>query len=442
MIRSSVLRLLLLFSLSVLGLSLIVHADETSGLADETLTPSGFLDFTDNYFNGVAVISPSSDESDVQDEVIEVYPDVALMSVSPEDIDNGSLEVFFDSYLDDDDTFILSVGPFSTSSALNNVRTSSALLGNLTTDGVTETISITMPSTSDAMYDAGQIFSFSLSDIEIWYDSRQVFNSSASDRFVNYYGNSEILKPTIYIYDSNGTKSELQFQNFIFNTSSSAPSRFYLSFTSEQLPFDIYQIDIEFKYSISECFGMPLDLALGNADTNTYNYFRYHTIGFYNSVLNMKEVEQTTGLLSSIIDFLASIRDNILGLPGLIVNGIKDIFLNLFVIEQPGYEKWQDKFDEFFSEHFGFVYQGATVIGEIYITLTESIGTVQPTISFPEFTYDFGEGAVFTFGGYDVRVVPEGFEGLVQTLKLILNIVFTLAFVNVALKYFDRFLNR
>ena len=58
------------------------------------------------------------------------------------------------------------------------------------------------------------------------------------------------------------------------------------------------------------------------------------------------------------------------------------------------------------------------------------------TIEFPQASINLS-GTPFTFGGYSVKIVPEGFGVLVTAIKSIVAIVCTVAFVNGMRKRYD-----
>ena len=78
------------------------------------------------------------------------------------------------------------------------------------------------------------------------------------------------------------------------------------------------------------------------------------------------------------------------------------------------------------EDKLGAVAQAGAVIDDL--TGVFQYQGVMDTIAFPSLTINFG-GVPWTFGGWDVSVIPPGFEPLVESLKLLIDIVATLAFV-------------
>ena len=78
------------------------------------------------------------------------------------------------------------------------------------------------------------------------------------------------------------------------------------------------------------------------------------------------------------------------------------------------------------EDRLGAIAQAGAVIDDL--TGVFQYQGVMDTIAFPALTINFG-GVPWTFGGWDVSVIPPGFEPLVETLKLLIDIVATLAFI-------------
>lgn len=89
-------------------------------------------------------------------------------------------------------------------------------------------------------------------------------------------------------------------------------------------------------------------------------------------------------------------------------------------------ESVADQSQELAEDRLGAVAQAGAVIDNL--TGVFQYQGVMDTIAFPALTINFG-GVPWTFGGWDVPVIPPGFEPLVESLKLLIDIVATLAFI-------------
>lgn len=135
------------------------------------------------------------------------------------------------------------------------------------------------------------------------------------------------------------------------------------------------------------------------------------------------EEDQTDSLLGSIIGGISDLIDGILNLPTLIIDGIK----GLFIPDTQAMAAYQNKWLGLLSSRFGAIYEAVVLIDEFGQAISEQ--TKQGIITFPEVTVDLA-GTPWTFGGWDVKVVPDGFDAVIVTLKSAVNIVCTFAFVN------------
>lgn len=252
----------------------------------------------------------------------------------------------------------------------------------------------------------------------------------------------------VFLYDISGTSYDfgwLSTQDFKFSG-----SKYTLSLDLVDVPFDVYKISMYVNYNFQTMYNIS-DTYL---DYNTYRITRY--LGFSNSnfQFSAKETDKTSGLLATIIEWLTNIRDNIVNLPSKIADGIKGFFdnvvnavvnlgntildgiKNLFIPSEEDITKMKDKWDTLLSDRFGALYQVASLISDYATAFTEqSKGTILfPSVSIPL------AGAEFTFGGWEVQIVPDGFEIVFDTLKLITSILATFLFVNGMKKRFDKLL--
>jgi hypothetical protein len=139
-------------------------------------------------------------------------------------------------------------------------------------------------------------------------------------------------------------------------------------------------------------------------------------------------------LLGGILGWIQNLFDAIVNLPANIWAFFEDGLVGLFVPSEDALVEYMDKWDELFSSRFGAVY-------DVVHVMTDSWGGIMNadetnTVAFPSATINFS-GTPFTFGGYDVKIVPEGFEWLATSVKLIVGIACTVLFVNGMRKRYD-----
>ena len=135
------------------------------------------------------------------------------------------------------------------------------------------------------------------------------------------------------------------------------------------------------------------------------------------------EEDRTDSLLDTIVGGVSDIIDGILNLPQLIIDGIK----SLFIPDAWEMAAYQVKWEELFAARFGAIYEAVVLIDEFGQAIGEQ--AKQGTVTFPDITLDLA-GTPWTFGGWEVKVVPDGFDVVIGTLKTAINIVCTFAFVN------------
>ena len=142
--------------------------------------------------------------------------------------------------------------------------------------------------------------------------------------------------------------------------------------------------------------------------------------------------------IGNITDGIDNLGDQITELPGEIGdrvdqatenlgNKILDGIKGLFIPDEEDLVEIKAKWEELLSDRFGAVFESATLIDSIVDAFVYD-GDME-TITFPAATIDLA-GTPFTFGGWEVEVIPERFRFLTITSKLITSIVCTVLFVN------------
>lgn len=180
--------------------------------------------------------------------------------------------------------------------------------------------------------------------------------------------------------------------------------------------------------------------------------------------INVVEVN-SKGLLSSIIEWIKSIYEGIVNLPSKIANSLKAFFdnivnavtsigdlivnalttlgnfiidgiKNLFIPSEADITSMKEKWNTLLADRFGALYQVANLIHNYATAFTEQN---KNTITFPACTVSLA-GSDFTFGGWEVQVVPQGFEAVFTVLKTITSILATCLFVNSLHRRFEKIL--
>lgn len=139
-------------------------------------------------------------------------------------------------------------------------------------------------------------------------------------------------------------------------------------------------------------------------------------------------IQDQSGLLNGIISIIT-------GLP----SKIGDMIKGLFVPSEEELQSIFDKFEALLKDRFGIAYDAIDIIGDFESAFKYSEG--QSKVSFPSVTVNLA-GTDFTFGGWEVNLIPVGFEGLVDALKLIVNLVSTIAFIFAVKHRYEEILRR
>lgn len=137
-------------------------------------------------------------------------------------------------------------------------------------------------------------------------------------------------------------------------------------------------------------------------------------------------VDLPKNISNAIKGFFVELGEKILALGDKLLDGIK----NLFVPTEQDITDVKGQFEELLSTRFGAVYESTTIIDDFATAFSNASSTEeQEYVTFPTITVNLVD-TPFSFGGWQVDVVPDGFEFLVNTLKMITSIACTFLFVN------------
>lgn len=137
----------------------------------------------------------------------------------------------------------------------------------------------------------------------------------------------------------------------------------------------------------------------------------------------------------SIFEKLSLTAQYVFDLPQRIWSYMKNGLINLFVPDDMYMEQWVERNKEWCTETFGALYQSFDIIVNAYANIDASAET--HVIDFPLVTIPLPENQEFTFGGYEVKIVPEGFEFLATICKSVVGIVCSFAFINGMRRRYD-----
>lgn len=239
--------------------------------------------------------------------------------------------------------------------------------------------------------------------------------------------------------------------------SSDNPVIMYLTVSVPKLDQSYYALEVRLHHSASGCYiNSETLLASAIHDSVNLNYLTYnlynHTPAY--RILSQSEQEdiftppvddpnvpsgggidltETNSLIGKIKEGIQSVIDSIVALPGKIWDTFSTGLHDLFIPSSEAITVFKDDMLAIFADHFGALYDCVDIL-EDYVSQM-NVTTVTETITFPEVTLDLGEP--FTFGGWTVDVVPDGFGFLFDSLKWLIDAICTLAFINTMRERFD-----
>lgn len=193
------------------------------------------------------------------------------------------------------------------------------------------------------------------------------------------------------------------------------------------------------------------EAAKGNYGLDLYSCYGFHGSDAFSFKYDIQSEE--VGLLSGILDWVKNIGNKVsdtfdvissgfsnIGtwfaeLPGKIWGFIEDGLKSLFVPSEEEMIAYSDKWEQLLADRFGAVYQVTNILTDSWDGVMAADQT--NTINFPSVSINLPDNTKFSFGGYEVQIVPTGFDVLVNGVKLIIGIVATVAFVNGMRKKYD-----
>lgn len=268
------------------------------------------------------------------------------------------------------------------------------------------------------MVDSKKNFTFKMSsfNLQVWVDScnQGYFLQSTTLNNINLYAVHSDGSQTVYSLDTKFNAS-----NEVMTISTDT-----LYTEKDVIKFRVYMDTVPYN-NVNATWG-----ASGNVSSR---------IELKNAGIDIDIQSEEAGLLSGILGWVKKTAEDVSSgfanigtwfaeLPGKLWDVISNGLKSLFVPDEEFLTGYSDKWDELLSSRLGAVYQVVNVIDE-------SWGNIQNadkvnTISMPSCTIPLPNGNSFSFGGYDVQIVPDRFDVLVTALKSIIGIVCTAMFIN------------
>lgn len=167
--------------------------------------------------------------------------------------------------------------------------------------------------------------------------------------------------------------------------------------------------------------------------SSSYSLRGYNNYTFNFSVTSISStILDELGIWESILYFLKDI-------PNKVSDAIGIKLEELFIPNVGRIEAIKAEFENELKDHFGILYDSVDLVDMVADTFVYR--NTDSTITLPSVTIDLS-GTPFTFGGYEVDVIPDGFEGLVDALRLVVNISCTWWFVLAMKKRLEEVLSK
>lgn len=280
-----------------------------------------------------------------------------------------------------------------------------------------------------------------------------------------------------------GDKSRLELNNFTFDfrwTPSTSTSTVYHVYEPSFVEvyvyykdgsFDIYDLDGYGVYtanyaqsSISFEFQPEKDVTKVMFDCvfepSEWSWFvhgaqYYLKLSYGNSSMSITQETESkeAGLLSGLLEWVKDIGGKVSDMAGTVSSGFANIgtwfaelpgkiwgvfedgIKGLFVPSEESMANMSDKWDELLSDRFGAVYQVCSIVTESWSGIMSADET--NTITVPEVCISLPGGSDFSFGGQEVKIVPDGFAWLASSVKMVVGMVCTYTFINGMLRRYD-----
>lgn len=255
------------------------------------------------------------------------------------------------------------------------------------------------------------------------------------DDMEHIYNMKKFDSANLVLYYTDGTIKTISATDFITFDSSTNMYTFSGKFTPTK---DVNKVKLMFEYNIYNRMGSGVvGTILENNIIDVVNVGATFSVqseeaGLLTGLLNW--VKDIFTVITDIFAFVSDIFDAIIELPQKIWEFIEEGLKNLFIPDAEYISDYKDSWDSLLSDRFGAVYQATGVIVDFWESISYSDTT--NTIYMPKADLS-SVGIPFSFGGYDVKVIPDGFGTIVEVVKKIISISCVFMFVNALRKRYD-----
>lgn len=170
---------------------------------------------------------------------------------------------------------------------------------------------------------------------------------------------------------------------------------------------------------------------------NLHNYIWQNFEGALDSIFTKigSLFDSVVGGFNDVWSWFETLWLSILELPEIIWGVFEDGLKSLFVPDEAYFDDTLERYEKLMASRLGAVWQVGTLLHDTWDGVLDSVET--KTVDFPKVSINLPDGNNFSFGGYSVKIVPDGFDFLVESVKIIVGIISTLLFINGLRKIYD-----
>lgn len=251
------------------------------------------------------------------------------------------------------------------------------------------------------------------------------YDSSCNDGELLPYQYYEPIDYFVYAIDLNGNWKICEDASVQFMPSG---SRSYdLIIDTGVAPFNAHTYEIDVVWHFEEFYNDY------DSDYKSGNFYYNRGAGFIDCGMYWSYMFSDKVAVHEQLEVQKSILETLKELPSQIVLNIEESLINLFVPDNQAIIDMQEDWNNLLADRFGALYQVGDLVSDFADAFNES---EQKTVTLPSVTVPVGADG-WTFGGWEIQVVPDGMEVLFTTLKTLVSIVATFLFVNGLKRRFD-----
>lgn len=195
---------------------------------------------------------------------------------------------------------------------------------------------------------------------------------------------------------------------------------YHLSIDTGVAPYDVHTYEVDLVWHF-EGFYNDYD---SDFISGKFSYNR--AAGFIDCGMYWSYIYSDKVAIQEQLEVQRSILDTLIELPNTIWVKVEEGLTNLFVPNEQTISNMQQEWNSLLADRFGALYQVIDLVTEFADAFQDS---EQDTITLPAVTVPVGADG-WTFGGWEIQVVPDGMNVLFTTLKTLVSIVATFLFVN------------